>query len=1080
MKHLLLIIFAFFLISNIEAQTSGDYRSIASGNWSALATWERFDGVSWQAALVAPAYTDGVITVRNPDVVTINSSTTVDQLTIDAGAKLVISAATTVSAGTGTDLTINGTLDLAAALAGAGTTDMNGVMNWTGGTVTSPVTIAAAGIVNVSGAIAKALNSTMVNNGTINWSGSNIDFNGGSLTNNGVIDNSSDATLSNTSFTNSLTNTGTFRKSGGTGTGSIIAIPMTNSGTIQVNSGLLIKNTNLLTNSGPINTASGAEFRTNSAFTINSGTSFTGNGTVGLGSTVTNNIAMNIPATVLFSQLAGSAITGTGSFTINGTMSWTGGNMGVVLNILSGSVLNMSSTNTKTLSNTLTNDGTINWLGGNVNFVNGRLNNNSTMDVKFDNSMSNFGGVNLFVNTGTIIKSAGTNTSSIILPLNNTGTITVNSGTLISGGVTNLNSGTVLSGTGTFGIDGTVNVNIPMSTPSSLTIRKASGTTVGTETFTISGVMNWLGGTLGSPFTILSGATLSMATGSRTLSTTLTNNGIINWSAGAIDFTNGTLINTATFNNSFDGSINNVSGSNLFNNSGTFTKLAGVLTNSTIGVPAVNSGTINVNAGVLVNSGSSFMNTGVINIGSGKTFSNTGTLMLQSGSTITGTGSLSLAGVTQFTTDIPLPTGMTMSVLTGCTTFGAGICTASNTVNWSGGTIGSPFVLTASSTLNASASAKSLNSTLTSNGSMLWTGGDISFNNGTLVNNGSIDQSFDGMMDAAAGTNLFTNTGTFSKSGGSGTSAINIPSTNSGTINGGNTIAFNSSFSNTGTISPGRPIGILSVSSAVSPLLTSTSTLHIDLLNGTGAGSGHDQLSLNQNLVLDGTLTVTESGTIPAGTYTIINLTSGSISGNFTTVIKPAAYTLTISGTTVILSKLTLPLNWISFTGRRSGDKVILNWITESQRDNHSFDVERSSNGRTFEKIGMVASKDGNDRQQYAFEDLQFNTGTNYYRLKQTDVDGKFEYSKTVVVKSDNETAVPVKMFPNPAKGSTTVIVPQEFLAGDIYVRTLSGQVVKAFTNVTVRTIPLQLPKGNYFIQFKNGNHSVVEKLIIE
>ena len=53
------------LSASAGAQTAGDYRSAATGNWNAIATWERFNGTTWVAAATAPASTDGVITIRS-------------------------------------------------------------------------------------------------------------------------------------------------------------------------------------------------------------------------------------------------------------------------------------------------------------------------------------------------------------------------------------------------------------------------------------------------------------------------------------------------------------------------------------------------------------------------------------------------------------------------------------------------------------------------------------------------------------------------------------------------------------------------------------------------------------------------------------------------------------------------------------------------------------------------------------------------------------------------------------------------------------------------------------------------------
>jgi hypothetical protein len=66
-----------FTSQKIAAQTTGDYRSIINGGlrvtvfWGDVSTWERFDGTSWNAALVAPDFNDGVISVRSPTYVRI-------------------------------------------------------------------------------------------------------------------------------------------------------------------------------------------------------------------------------------------------------------------------------------------------------------------------------------------------------------------------------------------------------------------------------------------------------------------------------------------------------------------------------------------------------------------------------------------------------------------------------------------------------------------------------------------------------------------------------------------------------------------------------------------------------------------------------------------------------------------------------------------------------------------------------------------------------------------------------------------------------------------------------------------------
>ncbi len=107
---LLLTLSALTIALPALAQTTGDYRSAASGNWNAVATWETYDGANWIAASVTPtAVNAGVITIQSPYFVTNTASVTADQIVVAPGATLASSANLTVADGAGTDLEIFGT-----------------------------------------------------------------------------------------------------------------------------------------------------------------------------------------------------------------------------------------------------------------------------------------------------------------------------------------------------------------------------------------------------------------------------------------------------------------------------------------------------------------------------------------------------------------------------------------------------------------------------------------------------------------------------------------------------------------------------------------------------------------------------------------------------------------------------------------------------------------------------------------------------------------------------------------------------------------------------------------------------------
>jgi len=99
------------MIGSLAAQTVGDYRSAATGNWTTASTWQTYDGTSWVAAATTPTSASGAITILIGHIVTVSSTLTVDQLTVNVGGGLDITVTLTIANGAGTDLELNGILD---------------------------------------------------------------------------------------------------------------------------------------------------------------------------------------------------------------------------------------------------------------------------------------------------------------------------------------------------------------------------------------------------------------------------------------------------------------------------------------------------------------------------------------------------------------------------------------------------------------------------------------------------------------------------------------------------------------------------------------------------------------------------------------------------------------------------------------------------------------------------------------------------------------------------------------------------------------------------------------------------------
>ncbi len=118
-----------------------------------------------------------------------------------------------------------------------------------------------------------------------------------------------------------------------------------------------------------------------------------------------------------------------------------------------------------------------------------------------------------------------------------------------------------------------------------------------------------------------------------------------------------------------------------------------------------------------------------------------------------------------------------------------------------------------------------------------------------------------------------------------------------------------------------------------------------------------------------------------------------------------------------------LPVELTSFTANAIDGQVGLNWTTQTETNNLGFDIERSVDENEFLKIGFVK---GNGTtilpQNYSFKDQNLAADTYYYRLKQIDLDGSFNYSEviTTLVEAPKEFSL-AQNYPNPFNPSTTI-----------------------------------------------------------
>ncbi len=111
-----------------------------------------------------------------------------------------------------------------------------------------------------------------------------------------------------------------------------------------------------------------------------------------------------------------------------------------------------------------------------------------------------------------------------------------------------------------------------------------------------------------------------------------------------------------------------------------------------------------------------------------------------------------------------------------------------------------------------------------------------------------------------------------------------------------------------------------------------------------------------------------------------------------------------------------LPVALSAFTARPSAGHNLLQWSTATELNNSHFEIERSSDGRVWSAVGRVAGAGTvQEPRDYQFSDEAVQPGRTYYRLRQVDFDGQYEYHGPVQVVRSSAGTVKVRVFPNPA-----------------------------------------------------------------
>ncbi len=187
-----------------------------------------------------------------------------------------------------------------------------------------------------------------------------------------------------------------------------------------------------------------------------------------------------------------------------------------------------------------------------------------------------------------------------------------------------------------------------------------------------------------------------------------------------------------------------------------------------------------------------------------------------------------------------------------------------------------------------------------------------------------------------------------------------------------------------------------------------------------------------------------------------------------------------ISGTTALL--MPAPVELTSFIATNNQKEVSLSWTTASELNNSHFDIEYSQDGNNFRAIDQVTGNGTTQlKQEYSYTHTTPANGSNYYRLKQVDFDGAFEYSDIRVVEIDRNG----KVIINPSAAIAEITVQLAETTGDnnqIGIYDMMGRTVLMSNfdgNLNAKTIDISnLQKGYYVVRVQAGSEIFTERFM--
>lgn len=214
------------------------------------------------------------------------------------------------------------------------------------------------------------------------------------------------------------------------------------------------------------------------------------------------------------------------------------------------------------------------------------------------------------------------------------------------------------------------------------------------------------------------------------------------------------------------------------------------------------------------------------------------------------------------------------------------------------------------------------------------------------------------------------------------------------------------------------------------------------------------------------------------GTYNL-NLSADKLSG------CPATYAVA----TVTVSAAPLAVEFTSISAFRTKEGVKVLWEVAQEVDVDFYQIESSIDGINFESIGRVGPKKASQSNHYAFLDTSTRLigQTIYYRVKEVDFDGKFEYSRLVSIVMDQNTVMSIMPNPTVYQADVNISFENESELAVLELIDVNGHVVfdkelvleKGENAVVIDNLAMH-PRGYYFLRLRTSRGAVYTRLMLQ